>query len=220
MTTNEYAVVLMQDSLQGSNEDVVDANVNVVNAMYPALLTSEEMSADALRSYFVDFYLTQALSGGFAQYDFTVTDREDVDGFVREGLAAMGAAQHLDLFDRTAAAFAALSESDTEAYLDGALDESEERPATVAALDELDTDFESLLETEDLITLNAAWLRSLAPCAAGRGGALAAHIAERVALVPDLDAAPGRRRRRGAGQRPDLRADHPRAVRAGRLRRW
>ncbi|WP_026556099.1 DMP19 family protein [Arthrobacter sp. 35W] len=187
MTTNEYAVVLMQDSLQGSTEDVVDANVNVVNEMYSALLSAEEIAADALRSYFVDFYLTQALAGGFAQYAFAVTDREEVDAFVRGGLQAMGATGHLDLFDRTAAAFAGLNDDDTEAYLDGALDESEERPSAVAALDQLDIDFESLLETEDLIALNAAWLRSLDNVLLLDGEeALAAHIAGRVALVPDL----------------------------------
>ncbi|WP_427015613.1 DMP19 family protein [Pseudarthrobacter sp. P1] len=185
MNPTEYPVVLTQATLEASNEDVVDANVNAVNAMYQELLTSEEMSADALRSYFVDFFLTQALSGGFAQYDFTVPEREDVDGYVREGLAAMGAVQHLDLFNRTAAAFDALSESDAEVYLDGELDESEERPATVEELDELDTAFETLLETEDLITLNAAWLRGLAPLQLDEEG-LAAHIAERVALIPNL----------------------------------
>jgi hypothetical protein len=186
MNTNEYPVVLTKDSLEAPNEDVVDANVDVVNAMYQELLTSEEISADSLRSYFVDFYLTQALSGGFAQYAFAVPEREEVDVYVREGLEAMGSPEHLELFNRTAAAFDALSEEDAEVYLDGELDDSEERPAAVEALDELDAEFEALVEKQDLTALNAAWLRSRTPLLALDEEELAAHIAARVALIPNL----------------------------------
>ena len=67
----------------------------------------------------MDFYLTQALAGGFAQYVFTAPEREEIDPYVREGLAAMGAAAHLDLFNRTVAAFGALTDTDVDTYLDG-----------------------------------------------------------------------------------------------------
>lgn len=187
MTSNENPVILTKDSIEAANADVVDANVTVVNEMYEELLNHEEIATNALRSYFVDYYLTQALAGGFAQYVFTVPEREEVDTFVREGLEAMGATGHLELFNRTAAAFDALSEDDAEAYLDGDLDESEEAPEAVAELEALDGEFESLLETEDIIALNAAWLR-------GQDGVLyldeeqlKAHIAERVALIPNLE---------------------------------
>ncbi len=187
MASNEYPVVLTKDSIDASSADVVDANVTVVNEMYEALLNHDEIAANALRSYYVDYYLTQALSGGFAQYVFTIPEREDVDVLVREGLEGMGATAHLDLFNRTAAAFDALSEEEAETYMDGELDESEDPSEAVAALEELDGEFEALLETEDIIELNAAWLR-------GQDGVLyldeeqlESHIAARVALVPDLD---------------------------------
>ncbi|WAH95527.1 DMP19 family protein [Arthrobacter sp. MMS18-M83] len=187
MTSIENPVILTKDSIEAANADVVDANVTVVNEMYEELLNHEEIATNALRSYFVDYYLTQALAGGFAQYVFTVPEREEVDTFVREGLEAMGATGHLELFNRTAAAFDALSEDDAEAYLDGDLDESEVAAEAVAELEALDGEFESLLETEDIIELNAAWLRS-------QDGVLyldeeqrKAHIAERVALIPNLE---------------------------------
>ncbi|MGW9414649.1 DMP19 family protein [Arthrobacter cupressi] len=187
MTSNEYPVILTKDSIDAADADVVDANVTVVNEMYEALLNHDEIAPNALRSYYVDYYLTQALSGGFAQYVFTLPERGDVDVLVREGLEGIGATAHLDLFNRTAAAFDALSEEEAEAYLDGELDESETPAEAVAALEELDGEFESLLETEDIIELNAAWLR-------GQDGVqyldeeqLEAHIAARVALIPDLE---------------------------------
>jgi len=187
MTINENPVILTKDSIEAADADVVDANVTVVNEMYEELLNHEEIATNALRSYFVDYYLTQALAGGFAQYVFTVPEREEVDPFVREGLEAMGATGHIELFNRTAAAFDALSEDDAEAYLDGDLDESEEAPEAVAELEALDGEFESLLEAEDIIALNAAWLRSQDGVLYLDEDQLKAHIAERVALIPNLE---------------------------------
>jgi len=186
MTTNEYPVVLSKTSFEAGNADVVDSNVNVVNQMYAELLNSDEISTPALNSYFVDFYLTQALAGGFAQYVFTAPEREEVDAYVRAGLEGMGATRHLDLFNRTAAAFDALSEDDAEAYLDGELDDSEAPLEAVVVLDELDGEFEALLEEEDIIDLNAAYLRNQPGLLVLSDEEIEAHIAERVALIPDL----------------------------------
>ncbi|MFJ5956965.1 hypothetical protein ACIQC5_13525 [Paenarthrobacter sp. NPDC092416] len=187
MTTNEYPVVLNKTSFEAGNADVVDSNVNVVNEMYQELLNSDEIAPAALNSYFVDFYLTQALAGGFAQYVFTVPEREEVDAYVRAGLAGMGATRHLDLFNRTAAAFDALSEDEAEAYLDGDLDESETPLSAVVVLDELDGEFEALLEEEDIIELNAAFLRDQSDLLVLSDEEIHAHIAERVSLIPDLE---------------------------------
>ncbi|MFJ4027850.1 hypothetical protein ACIPWF_11325 [Paenarthrobacter sp. NPDC089989] len=187
MTTNEYPVVLNKTAVEAGNGDVVDSNVNVVNEMYAELLNSDEIAPAALNSYFVDFYLTQALAGGFAQYVFTAPERDEVDAFVRAGLVGIGASRHLELFNRTAAAFDALSEDEAEAYLDGELDESEATPASVALLDELDGEFESLLEEEDIVDLNAEYLRSQPGLLVLNDEEIEAHIAERVALIPDLE---------------------------------
>ncbi|MBU8868596.1 DMP19 family protein [Paenarthrobacter aromaticivorans] len=186
MTTNEYPVVLSKTSFEAGNADVVDSNVNVVNQMYAELLNSDEISTAALNSYFVDFYLTQALAGGFAQYVFTAPEREEVDAYVRAGLEGMGATRHLDLFNCTAAAFDGLSEDDAEAYLDGELDDSEAPLEAVVVLDELDGEFEALLEEEDIIDLNAAYLRNQPGLLVLSDEELEAHIAKRVALIPDL----------------------------------
>ncbi|MCU1564472.1 MAG: hypothetical protein JWN05_2851 [Arthrobacter sp.] len=193
-----YALVLTKESIKGGNEDIVDANVSVVNAMYAELLRVEEIAPDALRSYYVDFYLTQSLGGGFAQYVFTAPEREDIDTYIREGLAGMGAAAHLDLFNRTVAAFDSLSEEEADAYLDGdaeggldpeadgdaALDSGV--PEAVQLLDELDAEFEALLEREDILALNAAWLRGQEELLVLDEEELERHIEERVSRIPNL----------------------------------
>lgn len=183
MTTNRLPVVLTPEA--ASDEDVVGSNVSVVNAMYQTLLTAEEMAPEALRSYFVDFYLAQSLDGGFAQYVFMTPDRVELDGYIREGLAAMGASGHLELFNRATAFFDSLSDADKDAYLEGGAI-ADERPDGVTAMEALDNEFEELLETEDVTGLNAAWLRSQDGLLVLDGAELAAHIAARVAEIPDL----------------------------------
>ncbi|MBT2593925.1 hypothetical protein [Arthrobacter sp. ISL-72] len=193
---SKHTVVLTVESAEAANEDVVDSNVTVVNAMYAELLDAPEIAPNALRSYYVDFYLTQALAGGFAQYVFTVPQREEIDAYVREGLEGMGATAHLALFNRTAAAFDALSEDDADAYLDGdpegfddgegdVAEEARSR-AAVRDLEELDDEFESLLETEDIVALNAAWLRGQEGLLLLSEEQLELHIAERVSQIPNL----------------------------------
>ncbi|BCW73109.1 hypothetical protein [Arthrobacter sp. NicSoilB8] len=197
-----YPTVLTTQSLTGGNEDVVDANVHVVSGMFEELLNEDEISPAALRSYYVDFYLTQALAGGFAQYVFTAPEREEIDPYVREGLAGMGAAAHLDLFNRTVAAFGALTDTDVDTYLDGGSgweaeggteDNGTEDNGTeggvseaVRRLEELDGEFESVLETEDIVALNAAWLRGQPDLLVLADDDLDAHIAGRVARISDL----------------------------------
>ena len=186
MTASQQPVVLTTGSIEATDEEVVDANVLVVDAMHRELLQTDEMSPVAIRSYYVDFYLTQSLEGGFAQYVFTSLDRDETDTLVREGMASMGATAHLDLFNRTVKAFDELSEEDAERYLDGALDDDEEPTEGVRALDELDGEFEELLESENITALNAAWLRGQDGLLVLEDEELTAHIERLVALIPNL----------------------------------
>ena len=186
MTASQQPVVLTTGSIEATDEEVVDANVLVVDAMHRELLQTDEMSPVAIRSYYVDFYLTQSLEGGFAQYVFTSLDRDETDTLIRDGMASMGATAHLDLFNRTAEAFDNLSEEDAERYLDGALDDDEEPTEGVRALEELDGEFEELLETENITALNAAWLRAQGSLLVLDDDGLTAYIAQRVASIPNL----------------------------------
>ncbi|ALV41781.1 hypothetical protein AU252_11970 [Pseudarthrobacter sulfonivorans] len=186
MTKSQNPVVLTQASIEAGSEEVVDANVHVVNAMYGKLLDAGEIAPAALGSYYVDFYVTQSLEGGFAQYVFTA-DRDEVDPLIREGLAGMGANAHLELFNRTVAAFDALSEEDEERYLDGDLDTEEESNDAVRTIEELDGEFEELFETENITALNAAWLLSQEGLLVLDDEELDAYIERQVALIPNLE---------------------------------
>jgi hypothetical protein len=158
--------------------------------MYAELLDIEEIAPSALGSYYVDFYLTQCLGGGFAQYVFSAPERAEIDAWIRAGLDGLGATAHLDLFNRSVAAFDSLSEEEADAYLDGDTDLEGDAdggvPDAVRLLEELDGDFETLLETEDIVALNAAWLRSQADLLVLDDEELDRHIAGRVSRIPNL----------------------------------
>ncbi|MBT2249364.1 hypothetical protein JHV56_11690 [Arthrobacter sp. BHU FT2] len=184
--TIQQPVVLTSSSIEASDEETVAANVSVVDSMHTALLNTEEMSPVAVRSYYVDFYLTQALEGGFAQYAFMSLDRQETDTLIREGMAGMGATAHLELFNRAVEAYEGLSEEDAELYLDGPLDDDDEVPAGVLAMEELDAEFEELLERENVTALNAAWLRSQPDLLVLDDEKVGAYIHELAAGIPDL----------------------------------
>lgn len=186
MTTNQFPVVLSAAGTSAGNEEVVDANVAAVNAMYEALLGAQEIAPNALRSYFVDYYLTQVLDGGFAQYVAMSPDRDELDTYIREGFAGMGANKQLELFNRAVALFDSLSQEDARDYLSADLSEGEERTEGIKGMELLDGEFEDLLEVEDITGLSAAWLLKQEGLLVLDDDALAQHIAERVAKLPDL----------------------------------
>ncbi|CAM3302047.1 hypothetical protein PSET11_00938 [Arthrobacter ulcerisalmonis] len=186
MITNQQPVVLTSSSIEAGDEETVEANVSIVDAMHQALLRTEEISPVAVRSYYVDFYLAQVLEGGFAQYVFMTLDRDDTDTLIREGLVGMGATAHLDLFNRTAEFYDVLSAEDREQYLDGGLDDGDPAPVAVVRMEELDGEFEELLESENVTALNAAWLRSQPDLVALDDEDVDAYIARVVGLIPDL----------------------------------
>ena len=181
MTTSQQPVVLTSSSIDGRDEEVVEANVAIIDAMHNALLGAELMSPVAVRSYFVDVYLCQALEGGFAQYAVMAAARTATDALVREGMAGMGATAHLDLFNRAVDAYDAL----TAASLDGPGGMGP-LPDGVFRMDELDGEFEELLEHENITALNARWLCGQPDLLVLDDEEVGPYIQRLAALVPDL----------------------------------
>ncbi|WP_457946789.1 DMP19 family protein [Pseudarthrobacter sp. alpha12b] len=164
MTITHPPVVLTSSSIGGRDEEVVEANAAIIDAMRKAMLRLEDMSPVAVRSCLVDFYLSQALEGGFAQYAVMAGGRIATDPLVREGMAGMGATAHLDLFNRAVEAYGVLSAGIPASYLvtgggDGGAGDSGAVPGAVLRVEELDGEFEELLEHENITALNARWLR-------------------------------------------------------------
>src|SRR5258706_8129127 len=105
MTTriSPQAVIVSQQSYQsGDPYAIVGANISFVNALLEAYLHPDEVAPDALRSYYVDYYLAQQNNGGFSQFVYNSGWDSRVVSCVREGLETMGANRQLTLFEESA----------------------------------------------------------------------------------------------------------------------
>jgi len=186
MTITPQPVVLTSSSIGGRDEEVVEANAAIIDAMRKATLRLEDMSPVAVRSCLVDFYLSQALEGGFAQYAVMAGGRISTDPLVREGMAGMGATAHLDLFNRAAEAYRVLTAGTEASYLAGGAGDSGAVAGALLRVGELDGEFEELLERENITALNARWLRGQPDLLVLDDEEVGPYIQRLAAMVPDL----------------------------------
>ena len=108
-----------------------------------------------------------------------------MNAFIREGLLAMKAVGHLALFNESAALVDRLGADGLQAFFESELFGIN---PTRDALNVNNTRFYELCETEDLIALNAAWLRSLPGLKVMTAAEITAEIARRGAALPDREA--------------------------------
>jgi hypothetical protein len=177
------SVIVSDQSVTSADPcDIVYSNIEVVNALFGEHLRADEIAPDALRSYYVDYYLAQVNNGGFSQFVYNSHWSPIMNGFIREGLAAMKAVGHLALFNESAALVDRLGADGLQTFLESEyFDDNPERDS----LDHNNDRFGELSETEDLTALNAAWLRSLPGLKVKTADDIKAEVARRGAALPD-----------------------------------
>jgi len=155
---SQDSIIVLKTSVDHDDAGkIVGSNVEFVIALFREYLTADEISVDALRSYYVDYYLAQVNNGGFSQFVYNSDWDPFIVTMVRDGMRAMGAKQHCELFEQGAGLVEELGQDRLAAYLaSGYFGENRDREA----LDALTDRFFALESAEDLLALNAAWLRS------------------------------------------------------------
>ena len=181
----DQSVIVSDQSFASADPfDIVCSNIELVNALFGEHLRADEIAPDALRSYYVDYYLAQVNNGGFGQFVYNSHWSPLMNGFIREGLAAIKAVGHLALFNESAALVERMGPDRLQTFL------ASEYFGTNAERDSLDANndrFQALSETEDLIALNAAWLRSLPGLKVKTADDIKAEVARRGAALPDRE---------------------------------
>ena len=179
----DQSVIVSDQSFASADPfDIVSSNIEVVNALFGEHLRVDELAPDALRSYYVDYYLAQVNNGGFAQFVYNSHWSPLMNAFIREGLLAMKAVGHLALFNESAALVERLGADRLQTFFES------EYFGTNAERDSLDANnerFYTLSESEELVALNAAWLRSLAGLKVMTTDEIKAEVARRGAALPD-----------------------------------
>ena len=93
------AIVVSNVSFEAADpQRIVVSNAAFVDALFAEHLTADEIGQDALRSYFVQYYLAQMENGGFAQFVYNSDWDSHVVAKVRDGLRTIGALMHQAVF--------------------------------------------------------------------------------------------------------------------------
>jgi hypothetical protein len=140
---------------QGAYDDsdsyaLIQANIDFVNwARGTAFFVVGEFPQQAIWSYYVDYYRAQVCNGGHGQFWGNSAFTPLIAGSCLRGLRAMGAMEHLAMFEELAALVAASG------------DEQLTREAKQAVLKSLDERFFAIESSDILVARNDAWLRGL-----------------------------------------------------------
>jgi hypothetical protein len=137
---------------------IVQSNVSVVNAMFAADYPIEQISREALTSYYVDYYVVQVQNGGLAQFVFNSRASALVFELVDEGLGAIGATRHRALFAGLLSRVVKLGRKKIEEFF---ASQYFGKNATRDVLNETTDAFYELSKQENITELNARWLRQL-----------------------------------------------------------
>jgi hypothetical protein len=155
------AIVVTEASYQSDDPyEIVQANIDYLNILFRGLVTMDEVSPDALRSYYVDYYSTLVERERFSEFLYKSRWTERCVRAIREGLVAMGAKRHLRVFDEAAKRIAELKPGRLEAFFNGDDEDDQDQPPLSDRFRDIDKKYNTAYEHEDLLELNAAWLRS------------------------------------------------------------
>jgi hypothetical protein len=181
--TAAIPVVVSKRSYESDDpNDIIESSISFVNASFESGLGPEDLAPDALRSYYVDYYLAQMNYGGSSQFVYNSRWHQQAITYVREGLAAIGATRHLALFEAAARSIQKFGARRLEAFFDSEYFGKNE------ARDELNGFGEGFFEVareENLCSLNARWLRGLPQLSVLTIEEMKAEIKRRVAAAVD-----------------------------------
>ena len=164
---------------------VVYSNCTFLFHLSKEFFNEDEMSQDALRSYYVDDYVAQVCNGGFSQFVYNSHWDPKKIQYLREGLRAMKATEHLSLFEESAKILDELGADKLKKYLEGEyFGENPERDF----LNDPSEKFYALMKHENLNELNGKWLRSLPNLSVLSIKQMQAEIDRRVKAMPNREA--------------------------------
>jgi hypothetical protein len=156
MAQQTFQIVVSDNSFASEDpQDILQSNISFVNELWNRRVKRTFIAEDSWRSYYVDYYHSQLMNGGFSQFVFNSKWNDDVIGYLKAGLISIGAKNHLALLlegehlvkshSGKLRAFFASKYFGKNAYRD--------------YLDSITDRIFDADKTESLITLNATWLR-------------------------------------------------------------
>ena len=151
----EFGKIIVSEAAMNSEnpQDVIHSNISIINLMREEGIDDEMIHADALMSYYLDYYWSQNAEGNFAQFVHHSGWDKELNELIEEGLALIGAEKHLELFQQQSKKVKIMSSVKLNKFLKGKLE------GVNPVRDTLNSDVFFELE-ENLIVLNANFLKS------------------------------------------------------------
>jgi hypothetical protein len=178
-------IVLSEECLSSADTRApIERNIDFVNALFGELLRPEEISHEALLSYYVDYYLAQVNNGGFAQFVYNTGWKPNVVGFVKDGLIAIGASNHAALFEK-GERLVSMQHSNLERFLRSDFSGTNSDRDQFNSVNE---PFYKIEKNESLEALNAAWLKSRPNLCVVPEADLPRELKKRASLIADREA--------------------------------
>lgn len=129
---------------------VVQSNISVVNYLRHAEVGDDELHPDAFASYCVDYYYTKVKEEGLAAFIHQTKWDLDLIEIIQAGLMAMQATEHLAYFEKQMRQMKLFSKIKLTKFLANPIEKGKD----IAQLLE-----DKSFPEEDLLTLNANWLK-------------------------------------------------------------
>ena len=151
----EFGSILISESAANSEnpQDVINSNISIVNLMREEKIDDEDIHADALMSYYLDYYVAQYTQGNFAQFVYNSGWNKELNELIEEGLEIIGAQKHLELFQQQAKKVRLMSSVKLAKFLKGKLE-------GVNPIRDTLNDNRFFEIDENIVELNAAFLKN------------------------------------------------------------
>lgn len=95
-------IVVSEKSLHNYHfHDIVHSNIEYITKLFQKNIKDIYICEDALKSYYVDYYLSHIKHGGFFTFCKEIQENSKILYYVKEGLHSIGAKQHLELLETT-----------------------------------------------------------------------------------------------------------------------
>lgn len=146
MSSND--IVISIDSFHSRNKyDIVSSNNQFITKLFQNNIEEDKISENALKSYYVDYYLSHINYGGFTKFIENFASKLKILYYIYSGLEALGTKKHLALFQK-----ALLEEHDSSEDFDAAFKEIEKSENL------LDINHKWLMNHPQLIIMNAEYI--------------------------------------------------------------
>ena len=134
-------IVITTDSFHSKNKhDIVESNIYYLTKLFQHNLREDKISQEALKSYYVDYYLSHILHAGFSDFIKNFQYQYKTLYYIRKGLEAFKAKKHLYLFNKV---FPNRFGQEKNQHLE---------------IDVLNRTFQKIQKSENLTEMNHDWL--------------------------------------------------------------